>query len=254
MNPFTGHLRSVYERLDLPPEARARIILEISADMEDFFRACIERGMDTAEAKRRTLEIFDLSDESLAELVDIHRSFLQRIVERLSPAVLGRWEKTVLALVVVFIALFAGRAALTEGFLREANRFVRPVLAADAAAAVAALFAAWRLFARPGGDLRRLRRGLAAVPVLGGVALAASIYGTAWELCLALDRSTAETGKSLLFLVEWLLGGSATLIAGHLSAVLAAIAWFALESRARRIERAEADALVGAAHGNEPTR
>lgn len=253
MNPFTGHLRALHGRLDLPAPVRSRIILEIAGDMEDFHRACLDRGMDPEEARRRTIETFELSDESLAELVDIHRSFLQRIVDRFSDRALARWERALLLFVVVFVALFTGRAAMTEGFLREANRFIYPMLAVDAAAAVAAIAVAWRLLVGRRGDRRRSRRGIAAIPLLGGAALAVSVYGTAWELCLALDRATAETERSLVFLVDWLLGGSATLIAGHLSAIVAALVWLALESRARAIERADAAALLGAPAAHEPT-
>ena len=72
MPRFEDALRSVADRLDLPQPERARILQEISGDLEDLRTELIGRGLGEAEAEARALEILTPSEPALAALTSVH--------------------------------------------------------------------------------------------------------------------------------------------------------------------------------------
>ncbi len=90
MSRFAGELRETCERLSLPQPTRSRVLLEISADMEDLYHLNRERGLSESEAHTLAVENCDLSYDSLAALTEIHTGPARRILDTLPSEILSR--------------------------------------------------------------------------------------------------------------------------------------------------------------------
>lgn len=134
MNPFADVLRDLNARLDIPQPEKYRILLEISADLNDAADHFQSEGLSKDDAVRKAIETFDVSGESLAQLQAVHHNLFRRWIDRLSAQTWSRWEKAVFAVIFLFILLFSGREMLTGRFFVLAGGFAWPVAMAMAAA------------------------------------------------------------------------------------------------------------------------
>lgn len=175
MSRFRDLLRRTNERLDMPQPEKSRILLEIAADLEDAFELYRSEGLDEEEAARRAEEKFEVSEEALRELVEIHQSAFRRFLGRISGQAQTRWERVLLVAVVVCIAAFAGREFLSAEPFRRAGSFVWAVAGTALAAFVLTVIKAYTIYIRRERDVRKLRKGLQWLPVLGGLSLAAGL-------------------------------------------------------------------------------
>jgi len=244
MSRFREFLKETSGKLDLPQPEKSRILLEIASDMEDLHAFYREQGMGEEEAAARTIETFALSDEALADLVRVHQSALQRLLGRISAQACARWERLLVAFVVCFALAAVSPALLTTRLFAQATGYVWPILAFAAAALALSAYHAVRLFILRKHAARGLRRGMHWILGLGGASLVVSFGGSAVELYRATFRGAGDTPRALAHFVAWALGASATLIAGMLVAIVAAVIWFALVDKVKRIEIAEASWLI----------
>jgi hypothetical protein len=244
MSRFREFLKETSMKLDLPQPEKSRILLEIASDMEDLHAFYREQGLTEEEAAARTTETFALSDEALADLVRVHQSALQRLLGRVSAQACTRWERLLIAFVLCFALAAAGRALLTTRLLAQATGYIWPILAFGAAALAIAAYHSVRLYILRKHAVRGLRRGIHGILGLGAASLVVSFGGSAVELYRATLRGVDDTPRALVFFVDWALGASATLIVGMIVAIVAAVIWFVLVDKVKRIEIAEASWLI----------
>ena len=244
MSRFTATLRGIHERLDLPEPDRSRIVLEIAADLEDLYEALREQGLGEEEAARRAEETLDLGEEALAELVQIHRSLISRLLGRISAQAQTRWERALLTVGVIFIASYTGRALVSADLLENATGFVWPVLGISLATLALAVFKAYDLYIKKDCDTRRLRAGIHPLLAGGLLSLLAGLVGTIYGAYRAAVHSAAEIERAVLLFVDWSLGSSALMIISLDVAIAAGIVWFVLMNRARSIEMEKAAWLL----------
>ncbi|HPF36058.1 MAG TPA: hypothetical protein P5571_04375 [Candidatus Krumholzibacteria bacterium] len=244
MNRFDDVLRATATRLALPQPARLRVLLELSADLDDLYDAYRARGCDDAEAKRRAVESLDLSPEALTGLGDVHHGALRRLLDRAAPESLVRWERTLLGVTGLLAAALAVAAADGRAVVRAAGPWAWPALALGALALLLFLGKAYQLQLKQDHHPRRLRRGL---PLLQAVALALPCLGVlggwyqAWRL--SVDPATAARPLAAV-LLDWGVAASALVTITWTLGLLAALAWFFLSGRVGRIERDEAAFLL----------
>jgi len=239
MRRFTGLLRETNERLNLPQPARSRIILEMASDLEELYDHYRSQGMSEEQAVSKAEETFQLSDEALAELESIHESAFKKIMDRLSVQARTRWERGILIAIMLFVALFAGRSAVTRGFIGEAGVFIWPLIGTAFAALIVTLIKAYKLYIRKEHDIRRLRGGLPLLLLLAGVSLVIAVYGFSTEVYLAMNRIIYDMDNAFAYLIDLSITGSSLFVAGILSILFIALAWFVLVSRVLTIEREE---------------
>jgi hypothetical protein len=239
MNGFRDILQKTSDRLDLPQPVKARILLEISADLNDVYDECIERGMTTEEARYRATEMCDLSDEALADLVSVHETPLRRFLGSLSEQARTRWEKTLLVTLILFIAAFSGREVLTAKLFSTATIFVWPIAAVSFYALIMTLINIYRLYVKKQHDPRRIRSGPATVLAAGVVCLMTGFAGLTFETYSTARSIMSDSAGALGHIVEWGLSSSAMMIVALLAAIAAGIAWFILDNRVRKIEASE---------------
>jgi hypothetical protein len=244
MNRFSDILTTTASRLTVPEPAHSRILLELAADMEDLFRAYVEKGHLEDEARAAVREHFDLSDEALRELARVHDTPIQGILNGLSSHAQSNWERLVLAVLVVGASLLLGRVVLQEGVIGASSVFVWPVVITALVALGFGVATGRRLFLGADSGLRTPSRGigrilgLAVLQVfLGMVGIWVELYGGA----LAIQEAPRE---ALVHLVGWLETASATMTITLGLALGTALLWFLLAGQARRIERRLAAQLV----------
>jgi hypothetical protein len=245
MSRFTGLLNRTAARLDLPRPAKSRVLLEMAADLEDMFAAYRQRGLGEDEAMRRVEEKFDASDDTLTELTVLHRSAFGRGIDAFSEQASTPWEKLMLVAVLLFVAASTGTLLLYPSFFTDANAFVWPGVALGIAATGIFLVKARRLFMGKNHRPRRLRRGLPSLLFIACAALFNGVFGFFLEMQSSMFRIAAEYETGGAQIMPWLVGSTATMILSLLAAILAALLWFVLMSKVRRIELLEAARLLG---------
>ena len=239
MSRFRDLLRRTNERLDLPQPEKSRILLEIAADLEDAFERYRSEGLGEDEAVRRAEEKFEVSDEALRELVEVHTSVFRKLLGRISGQAQTRWERALLVAVVVCIAAFAGRELLSAELFGRAGSFVWVVAGTGVAALVLTVIKTYTIYIRRDHDVRRLRTGLHWLPVLGGLSLAVGLYGVVLGLYRTVGSVPVEPAMHLGRLIGWGIRSSALALTGMLVSVAAGLVWFVLTNRVRALEVAE---------------
>lgn len=244
MSRFADLLRSIDIRLDLPKPTRARILLEIAADLEDLYEFYLERGLSEEKARALTEEKFDFSEKSLAELIAVHQSGLRSFMDRLSLQTQSRWEQAVVAALLLFTAAAGGSTFFHEDFFQQAGTFIWPVIGIGVAAGIVALTKFYHLFLRKERDPRDRRKGLPLLLLLSSASLLVGLYGFSVELYLALRKLAFKPEEVWLHVIVWLQKGSPVFLFGLTVTLVTAIFWFVLVHKVLSIERMEVDLLL----------
>lgn len=243
MSRFAGVLQQVDRELDLPQPTKSRIVLEMSADLEDAYQHHRGRGLDEAEAVRRAEEAFAVSDEALKHLARIHLAGGQ-FADRLISQIGSLWAKVLLVLWVLAVLLIAGRVATTERFFELVSPFVWPILGLAVAAFAVSLWKLYELLRRS-PDYRRLRFGLEFLLFAAAASLALSALGFFYHLRWWAFQTYEDAPEAFFSIAGyWALAVSSMMVLGLLTAILAGLAWFLLASLVARIENRRAEALI----------
>lgn len=245
MKDLSSKLRSVANRLTVPEPARSRILLEIATDMEDLFQHLRNGGMGEEEALAEVTEQFDLSEEALRELSQIHTSPMSRSLDGLSGQARSAWERVILGLVALFVIPgLLGVFFFQPTLLRDASPLAYGLMAFLVLGFGLAIWKGVLLFgaSRPPGPIPR--RGLKALPGLSLLLLLLGFSGIWIELYRSALSIRGAPGTALRVLVEWLHLASATMVVALSGSLLTALLWFFLENRAAYLEERAARALM----------
>lgn len=245
MSRFAATLRALDARLDLPQPARGRLLLEVAADLEDLFLAHRERGLAEADAHREALADCDLSDEAVAALVRVHCGPVRRALDRLSADALRVWERVLLGLAVLAVVQTGGWLSRGDRVFRDAGPFAWAVLLTAAVAVAMALALAYRLYAKQDHRPHQLRGRLDLL--LGLAVLMAFLgFGGTWvEVWRLAAEGRAQGGETTALMLRWALRATALLQVSLGLALISALSWFGLAGTVGRIERCEAELLLG---------
>ncbi len=261
MNRFTPLLKEINRKLDLPQPVKSRIILELSADLNDLFNYYLEKGYNEPEAAARAREKFEVTPGILHELTVIHQPAFRRWLDKFSETAKGRWERLLLLAAVLIIFIPSLLQILTTDFFRGASFFVWPLLGTAFLAVLLFLLKFYILFVKKDHFPGKLHRGMPLFGVLGSSALFLSVSGYFVELYSLAEKALVFATNPLLIVIlnteiptdreilheipAWLIRSSAMMMTGMLTAVLAGILWYVLNLRIAKIEQAEATALLG---------
>jgi hypothetical protein len=241
---FVPGLRQISSQL--PESIRARVILELVADLEALLRYHRARGLTEDEAARRVEETLLVSPDAVQHLIAVHTTPYQRWVSRAAGRL--RWGFDLVLFIVgilpILIAsvLVIGTQAPPLGFAP----LLWPILACAVGITVIAVKIAHQLFVNRERASSRLHRGLrsliflgAAGPVLGVLAVLIGLQ----RLATLLSGPRLD-GAAQVAIVEQT-GRDTTLLAlGLLLAFGAGLVWFVLVNRIATIERMETAALL----------
>jgi hypothetical protein len=244
MTRFDEALMDLGDRLAIPQPARSRVLLEIAADMEDLYQTYVTEGLPEEEARRRTLEQFGPSKEALQDLVAVHSTPVKRVLDRLSEQARSRWERGLLAVLVVFAVVVGGRSLIAGRMLSGMSFFAWPILLFAATGLLIGATRVYSLFIKKDHDIRRLRSGLD--PLLGFAMVELVLgFGGAWVgLFVTVVKILDDIENSGVYFFDWMQKGSATLCFSMIAAMLLALTWMVLVARVAAIEQAEAAVLL----------
>ena len=246
MNDFSLQIRQFSSRLPLPEPTRSRVLLEMAADMEDLFQHYLDQGLEKDQALQAVEEHFDLSDEALRELIQVHTSPLQRSLDGLSGQIRSPWERGALALVALVVMLGLVRHLFHLPLYQAASPLAFILLAILALSTGLGIRRGMVLFG-PGSrktGTSSHRRGSGSLPLLALLLLGTGFGGVWVELYRTALEVRADTEYALKYLVEWLHMTCATLVVALSGALLVGLLWFFLETRASQLDERAASSMM----------
>jgi hypothetical protein len=254
MSRFAPLIRATSQRLDLPQPARARVLVEMAADLEDLFEHYTAAGASEDEAHRRACERFELSDEALRRLVAVHASPVRRLLERVSERTRAWWERVMIVILAAYFAATTLEVMMSHRFFLDASPLIWPVVALGLLALAIGIARVYALYLKGDHDPRRVRRGLT---TLIGIAVMCPILGCytmVVELMMLAFKVYPNPERAFVGVVLVMLRIAPVMITSLLVAVAAAVLWYLLSRTAIRLEQATARALIeaGAAQGALP--
>jgi uncharacterized membrane protein len=244
MKRFTEILRSAADRLDLPQPSKSNVLLEIAADLEDLFQHYREQGHDEEDSARLVEEKFSVSDDVLLQLSRVHRSAVQRWLERLSDRARSLGERILLFVIVLLTVTAVGMQLAGTTLFRDTSDFIWPLAVIAAAALALSLAKIYQLYVRKDHHVRTLRDGLPTLMFLALAALFVGCFGLVWELFASMSAAAAGDTHPAIPFNRWMFESTATLIASLLVAIVTALAWFLILNKVLRVERAGASLLL----------
>jgi hypothetical protein len=244
MNPFRDYLQNLNQRIRLPQPQKSRILLEISADLNDWYRHYLAEGKNEQEAHRAALERVDISGAELEELVRLHDSQLTRFMNRISQSTAGRWERWLFLLLVIFTVVFSGHAVFNHDFFLHSSIFITPVLGIAVLTVIQVVSRLYKIFLKKDHEIRRLREGIPAILFYGAAALLSGILGLFIDTFLTVSRIASDFANTLLYFIEWMTRISSMAVFTLYVVIFTAMVWFILYDKVLRIERAEFQLLV----------
>jgi hypothetical protein len=244
MNRFTPALKELNGRLALPQPARARVLLEVAADLDDAFELGLGQGLSEGEAERLALDAFAPDSETVAQLVRVHGGLVAGLLDGASEQARSLWERAMLAAIAACALFMSGRLLVDFNIFSVAGRGSWPLVGLAAVAVVIVVAKSYQLFIRRDHRPRALRRGLGLLVAVASAQLAAGVslvvidvYGWLTALISIWPQSPEDPLKLLL-------RGSALATIAMFGAIASAVMWFFLNQRVARIEVAEAQLLL----------
>ncbi len=239
MSEFIPLLKSVAERIDLPQPAKSRILAEIASDLDGLYEHYLTEGASPEEAKRRAVEMLDLSDEALEQLVDVHQTLFRRWMDSLSLQAQARWERGLFS-ILVLVLLATGIPQMTgEEFFQNPSPFIWPVAALGLVTLLLGLWKSYQIYLRKDHRVGRVHQGLSTLLFFGLLATALGAFGFSIELYLALEKLIFNYDGLWLYLIQWLERGLPLLLLSFTITLATALTWFTLINKVQKIVTAE---------------
>jgi len=245
MTRFNQTLRDAQARLTVPEPARSRIMLELRADMEDLYQEYVGRGMQEDEAETAVAETFDLTDDVLRDLVQVHDTPLERSLESLSLHVQSPWSRLLMTGLALSVIVGSGTFLIRPEVYRVASPVVWAMLPLLVAGVWIAGGHAFRLFKAGRSWSPGLRTGLSRLLGLAVTVLVIAAGGLWIELYLSALRIREMPRETMIHFIGWLYTSSSTLVVFLSGALILAFLWFFLEARTRKLERLASSELLG---------
>jgi hypothetical protein len=244
MKEFAAVLRNIDKVLDMPQPSRSRVILEISADMQDLYEHYIGQGLSDEEALRRTVEEFDFSAEEIAAIARVHDSSLGRFLDRFSARTRSNLERTALAMTMIPVALVGYRLALSGGMYKDSGIWMWPLLAGAIAALALGVSKWYGLFVVKEHNIRAVRKRLDTVLYIALGQLVTGFFGMYVDLFQTWVTSSVDKAMTTIYLAHWLQRSSALLSTAMIGALLSGLIWVINSGKAVSIEQYEAELII----------
>ncbi len=243
MSGFSSELFDLAAVLDVPQPMRARIILELDADLRDLEQALLDSGVSSEEAHQRSATILIPNSEALAELVHCHRAIYLRLVDRFSDPVRHRFERIVFGLTVATLSGLGLFALTGLNLFSDPAPLSVPLLGIGLVVVGVGLWKLFQLYVRMEHRLLHLQGGLAWLPVAAVSAVVLSLGGITVDL-YAVAGTMGVTDEPTATLLSWLRRDMAAASLGLIIASLSLSLWLWLSAGIARVAQAEAESLL----------
>lgn len=244
MNRFTPLLKNINEKLDLPQPRKSRILLEIAADLEDLFNLYRAKGFSESEAMATAEEKFAVSDEAIAQLVQIHESAFRRFMDKLSEQAKTRWERIGFLLILLLIVAFSSKQILTFQFFTSASKFIWVVCGCSFGVIILSIAKFYSLYIKRDYHVNSLRNKLPGLLFFASGSLLIGAYGFFIELYFLANKIIIHPERSFFFTIDWLAKSCALIVFSLLVALFTVLIWFVFYNKVKKIEQAEVAFLL----------
>jgi hypothetical protein len=244
MKKFAAVLTKIDKVLSIPQPSRSRVILEISADMQDLYQHYIRQGLDEEQATNRTVEEFDLSAEEIAAIARVHDSSLGRFLDRFSARTRGRLERMALAITMVPVALVGYRLVLSGGMFQDSGIWIWPLLAGAIAGLALGVSKWYGLFVVKDHNIRAVRKRLNLVLYIALGQLGTGFVGMYISLYQTWVMSSVDRAMTIPYLAHWLQRSSALLSTAMIAALMSGLIWIVNSGKAVSVEQYESELII----------
>ncbi|GEM_PF-1635174 len=244
MNRFAEQLRMIDGMLDIPQPSRSRVILEISADMEDLYEHYIGQGLGGEEAVKRTIEEFDISAESIDAIAEVHDSPLKRFLDRFSAGTRSALERTALSVTMIPVVILALMLSRSGGMFGYSGIWKWPLLFGVVVAVALGTTKWYRLFVLKDHNIRAVRKRLNAAIYISLGQLATGFIGMYFDLFQTWMKSSSDKVRTIMYLAHWLQRSSALLSTAMIAAIMSGLIWIVTSGKAASIEQHEAELIL----------
>ena len=258
MDPFKTLLININNKLELPQPTKSRIILEISADLNDAYRTYQNQGMDEKEAIEAAKQKFDLDKQSLNELIHIHQASFRRWLDHLSAPAQTWWERVILICLLTFVLVSGGITIMNIPIVEQASPFVWIIYILTIIAFAVFTQKMYQIYIKKDHRLNKVKKGIPFLLFITGLSLVSCMWGYYWQLYNFKEYGHILETKMIYLLVitddsptvyrdiiDWMIASSSFIMIGMLAAILIALMWYFLMNKISKIEEAEAAILLG---------
>jgi hypothetical protein len=184
----------------------------------------------------------------------IHQPVFKKFMDKISAQAQTWWERAVLLLAILFIAVACANTFVTTPFFMRASVFIWPALVLFLLIAIISLVKIFQLYIKKDHALRRLRTGIPVIAILGISSLFTGVLGYFIELFRTDDKllflgsffniitTTSEHG--LIAYTSWIIKSSSMIMFSLFVSIFAAVLWFILTNKVAKIEQAEVSFLL----------
>ena len=254
MKQFSNLLKNLNSKMDLPQPVKSRIILEIAADLNDLYHLYLKRGLNETDAASKAREKFEVSDEIISDLSDIHNNLFQQWLDRAIGKTQTFWERVLFVLILLFLMITTIYVVLTTPFFSEASKFVYPILAILIGVLILWFAKFYQLYIKKDHRIKRIRYGLSLFKFLAGTNLFLALSGYFIELLLSKIEVLflgplfiliiQNVNETLPLIIELMIKNASLMIICMLATMITGILWFVIIQKINIIEQAEAEILL----------
>jgi len=253
MKHFTDLLNNLNNKIDLPQPHKSKIILEISADLNDMFNYYLSKGLNEIEAVNRAKEKFELSDDIIADLSEIHSSLFRQWLEKTIGKTQDIWERILFSLLFIFLALATVFAIITTPFFSQSSLFVFPMMMLFIMVIVIWGIKFYQLYIKKDHTIKHLTIGVSLFKYLGIAILFLGLSGYFVELYFS-EANTLYLGPLFVILItestqlapviDFLIRSSSLMMICLFAILVTGLLWFFINQKINAIELAEAEFLL----------
>ena len=254
MKKFSSLLKELNSKIDLPQPKKSRILLEIAADLNDLYDHYIKCGLSESEAIRQAREKFELSDEIVSDLSEIHSNLFKQWIDKTVGKANDICERILFLLLFIFILLSAIFAVLTTPFFLDTSTFVYPILVLLIFTIVLWCTKFYQLYIKKDHDLKRLRTGMSLFKFMWVASLFIGLYGYFIELYLSGAKTLflgplfiitiVRVDEILPSIMDFMIKSSSLMMVCMLVILIIGVLWFNLTQKVSQIEQAETEFLL----------
>jgi len=259
MNRFTKTLNKINDRIKLPQPQKSRILLEISADLNDAYDYYIEKGIDEDEARKKAEEKFNLTDKSIKELKEMNQTIFRRFADRSSEYRFKIWEWLLLVIILGIIFYLSAHVMFSEKLFPDGSTYNWPILAIFVIGVLLFIYKIFSLYIKKDHNPVENRKGVIWLLVLGALSIYTSFLGYFIDLYVLSDTpfvflnnimlmtivtNDMVTAQTLVHTAIWFSDTMGMVMFGMFTGILCGIFWFVLEHKIIKIEIAESAYLL----------
>ncbi len=244
MNKFGPILRELNHKLDLPRSTKARVILEIAADLQASYEYYLQANSEQ-DAFNMAVEKFQLDGSALQELQQVYSQGINRWFDRLARFRFEWWGQLSLVALLLFLVLLTINQMNIVDLVSRASGFIWGTIVIGLAAAIIFIERIFSLYVLNKHVVTTLRNGLGGLLILAVGSIVCGGLGTSIEF-YRMARMVFYQPQPFLPAFVFALDRSAALsVFSLLLAMIIAMIWYILLQKVVSIEQDEVAVLLG---------